>query len=59
MESRGFGNAQKTRLPGGSPRPHPRPSRHANTPIVKMHIIGLGFIGLGFIGLGFIQMILI
>jgi hypothetical protein len=47
MESRGFGNAQKTRLPGGSPRPHP--SRHANTPIVKMHIIGLGFIQMIFI----------
>ena len=39
MEPRGFGNAQKTRLPGGSP--HPRPSRRAIALTNTMHIIGL------------------
>ena len=35
-----FGSAQKTRLPGGSPHPHP--SRYATALTSKMHIIGMG-----------------
>ena len=42
MGARAFGSAQKTRLPGGSPHPHP--SRCATALTSKMHIIGLGII---------------
>jgi hypothetical protein len=33
MGTRAFGDAQKTRLPGRGPRPHPRPSREAAVPV--------------------------
>jgi len=44
MGASAFGNAQKTRLPGGSPRPHPRPSRYATALTSKTHIFGLGIL---------------
>jgi len=37
-----FGNAQKTRLPGGSPHPHP--SRRATALTNTMHMIGTGIL---------------
>ena len=42
-----FGNAQKTRLPGGSPHPHP--SRYAKAQTNKMPIIGVHIIQMHFI----------